>query len=403
MHKLPRLLPEAAMTKIKLTDRYISSCKWRKGQRLEVSDSICPGLYLRVSGTGTKSFCLIVRQGALIRRTLGRYPILALADARKLALDALRELANADRQEAKPQGKTVSELIDSYTKLHLQPNLRSWRNIKAKLVCAEATCLLDRRAAEITKADILAIMDRLVEADAPFAAENLLKAYRALFNWAVSRDEIPFNPCLGLKSPAKHVQRDRVLTDHELAKVWTACDDVPAEFGALVRLLLLTGARRSEVAEITWGELDGDIWRLPSDRSKSGRANARPLPPAATAILASLPSGGPGAYVLSTTGGKRPSSAFNKRKRKLDEASGVTGWTLHDLRRTVRSKLSELGVPWEVARRIVGHQVDSLDATYDRHDYLAEKRQALERLADHIGHLVESAVRADPVASPRAK
>ena len=372
------------MAKVKLTDRYISSLKCPKGQRLEISDSLCPGLYLRITGTGTKSFCLIVRHGALIRRTLGRYPVLALSDARKLALEALRQMADADRHTPATQGKTVGELIDSYTKLHLEPNLRSWRNIKSKLVCAEAKCLLDRRASEITKGDILLIMDRLVEASAPFAAENLLKAYRAMFNWAVARDELPFNPCVGLKSPAKHVQRDRVLTDQELVQVWNACDEVPSEFGALVRLLLLTGARRSEVAEITWGEIDVDVWRLPSERSKSGRANVRPLPPAALAVLASQHRGKPEAYVLTTTGGERPSSAFNKRKRQLDEASGVNGWTLHDLRRTVRSKLSELGVPWEVARRIVGHQVDSLDATYDRHDYLPEKKRALERLAQHI-------------------
>ncbi len=307
-----------------------------------------------------------------------------------MALEALRDLANDDRQVARPKSKTVAELIDSYTKLHLQPNLRSWRNIRSKLLCAEAAGILNRRATDVKKGDILAIIDRLVEADTPFAAENLLKAYRALFNWAVARDEVAANPCLGLKSPAKHVQRDRVLTDRELAQIWNACDDVPKEFGALVRLLLLTGARRSEVAELTWGELDGDVWRLPARRSKSGRANARPLPSAAMAMINSLPRGESDAFVLSTTDGKRPSSAFNKRKCQLDEASGVTGWTLHDLRRTVRSKLSELGVPWEVARRIVGHQVDSLDATYDRHDYLAEKRDALLRLALHIGHVVES-------------
>lgn len=381
---LPRLLPDTAMAKIKLTDRFINSCRCRKGERLEVSDAICPGLYLRVSGTGTKSFCLIVRHGTLIRKTLGRYPVLGLADARRLALEALRDLANVDRQEVTAKGKTVAELVDSYTKLHLQPNLRSWRNIRSKLLCAEAAGIKDRPAADVTKGDILAIMDRLVEDDKPFAAENLLKAYRALFNWAVARDEIATNPCIGLKSPAKHVQRDRILTDREISQVWNACDGVPKEFGALVRLLLLTGARRSEVAELTWGEIDGDVWRLPPHRSKSGRANARPLPPAAMAILSSLPRGTTEAFVLSTTDGKRPSSAFNKRKTLLDEASGVTGWTLHDLRRTVRSKLSELGIPWEVARRIVGHRVDSLDATYDRHDYLAEKREALGRLADHI-------------------
>lgn len=388
---LPKLLPEAFMTKIKLTDRYISSCKCPKGKRQEVSDTLCPGLYLRITGTGTKTFCLIVRHGILIRKTLGRYPVLSLSDARKMALAAMRELANTDPQQVQPKGKTVRELVDSYTSLHLKPNLRSWRNIRSKLVCPEVAGFLDRPAAEITKGDILAVMDRLVEAGSPFAAENLLKAYRALFNWAVARDEMPHNPCLGLKSPAKHIQRDRVLTDQELAKVWTACDEVPPEFGALVRLLLLTGARRTEVAEMTWGELDGEIWRLPPERSKSGRPNARPLPPKALAVLASLARSGPEGFVLSTTGGRRPSSAFNKRKRKLDEASGVTGWTLHDLRRTVRSKLSELGIPWEVARRIVGHQVDSLDATYDRHDYLAEKREALERLAEHIGELCEKA------------
>jgi integrase len=205
-----------------------------------------------------------------------------------------------------------------------------------------------------------------------------------MFNWAVGRDMLVANPCIGIKPPAKTTQRDRVLTDAEIAAVWNACNEVPQPFGAMVRMLMLTGARRNEIGQMQRSELVGDIWTLPAARSKSGRANALPLPPAVMNILAKLPQHEADGFVFSTTNGEKPASNFAKNKRALDQASGTTGWTLHDLRRTARTKLSELGIDRETARRIVGHAGDTLDETYDRATHEPAKRAALAKLSEHI-------------------
>lgn len=152
----------------------------------------------------------------------------------------------------------------------------------------------------------------------------------------------------------------------------------------MVRMLMLTGARRNEVARMQRSELMGDIRTLPAARSKSGRTNALPLPPAVMAILASLPDHGADAFVFTTTNGTKAASNFAKNKLALDKASGTSGWTLHDLRRTARTKLSELGIDRDTARRIIGHAGDTLDETYDRATHEPAKRDALMRLATHI-------------------
>ena len=175
-----------------------------------------------------------------------------------------------------------------------------------------------------------------------------------------------------------------------IAAVWNACDRAPQPFGAIVQMLMLTGARRNEVAQMRRSEVVGDIWTLPAARSKSGRANALPLPPAAMAILTSLPDHGADGFVFSTTNGAKPASNFAKNKRALDEASGTSGWTLHDLRRTARTKLSEIGIDRDTARRIVGHAGDALDETYDRATHQPAKRSALLRLSTQIMDLASN-------------
>lgn len=148
--------------------------------------------------------------------------------------------------------------------------------------------------------------------------------------------------------------------------------------------------RRNEVAQMRRSEAVGDMWTLPAARSKSGRANALPLPPAAMAILASLPDHGADSFVFSTTNGAKPASNFAKNKRTLDEASGTSGWNLHDLRRTARTKLSEIGIDRDTARRIIGHAGDTLDETYDRATHEPAKRQALLRLSTHVMNLASN-------------
>jgi integrase len=283
---------------------------------------------------------------------------------------------------------TYSELVENYDRLHLRPNLKSGPNILASLKQPVLHHLFDQGAGNVTKRDLVAAADTLRDANKPHAAANMLKAQRAMYNWAVDRGDVEANPCEGMRQPRTAAARERTLTDQEIAAVLGACDRVPAPFGAVVRVLLHTGARRNEVAQMRWSELDGNVWTLPAARSKSGRANSLPLPPAVMAVIdaQARPADGGDGYVFSTTDGARPSSDFSKRKRLLDEASEVTGWRLHDLRRTARSLMAKLGVDREVARRVVGHSVDQLDAIYDRHDYVKEKEHALSIVAEYLAH-----------------
>ncbi len=377
------------MARLKFTDKWLSNCAPPRSGRTEHSDILCPGLYLRVTCNGVKTFSVLIRQGSLRRHTLGRYPLLSLANARRDALELMRHVAEHGQQPpAKPV--TLAELVDQYVELHLTPNVRQWKNVRSSLLQTAMQPLLSQEAVKVRNCGVVAVLDGIVAAGKPHGAVNLLKALRALYNWAEARGAVPANPCRNIRPPVRTTQRDRILEDTEIAAVLRACDGVKAPFGDMVRMLLLTGARRNEVAHMRWSELNGNVWTLPATRSKNGRPNMLPLPPAAMAVLDTLPRHSDDGYVFTTTEGRRPSSAFSKNKRALDAASGVSGWALHDLRRTVRSKLSELGVPWEVARRVVGHSVDQLDAVYDRFSYLEEKGRALEQLAQHFGQLASA-------------
>jgi integrase len=268
------------MARIKLTDRFVSSCGIPASGRIEHSDSICPGLYLRVSSGGVKTFSVIVRHGGLIRRTLGRYPVLKLADARRAALNLMRQLADVPFGEVANANPvlTLAELATRYTDLHLRPNLRSWRMTDQSLKQDALANLHGRDVNSIEKREIVAALDSLVVAGKPHSGVNLLKALRAMYNWAIDRGDVTVpNPCDRVRQPVPTTQRDRMLTDAEIVAVLGACDAVPAPFGAMVRVLLHTGARRNEVAHMRWSELVGNVWTLPAARSKSGRANSLPL------------------------------------------------------------------------------------------------------------------------------
>jgi integrase len=185
-----------------------------------------------------------------------------------------------------------------------------------------------------------------------------------------------------VKPPAKSVERDRVLADGEIAAVWQASFQLPTPYGEMYRMFFLTGQRRGEVSTMRWLEVSHDLWTIPREKVKKDRAHTVPLSRTAQAILDSLnqlPRFAEDGFVFSTTGGASASSNFCKTKRELDRLSGVTGWTIHDIRRTVRSKLAELGVPREVARKVLNHEDGKVDRIYNRHEYLVEKREALEK------------------------
>ncbi len=380
----------------RFTDRWIQTLSpTRNDSRMDYADKLCPCLHLRVTARGTKTFSAMPRvDGRLQRRTIGQYPIISLASARAATLEMLRKVAegNDPRQQSGSfdQKHTYAELVEAYTELHLKPNTRSWRNVLGNLRHPGLRHLRTRRASGITKRDVVAALDAVVAIGKASVAANLLRSLKMLFNWGIDRDMLSVNVCDRIRPPVKPRERDRVLTDAEIAAVWKAAFAMPAPYGQMYRMFLLTGQRRSEVATMRWNEIAGDVWTIPREKVKKDRAHAVPLTATADATLAALPRFGEEAHVFTTTAGLKASGNFSKIKKDMDALSGVTGWTIHDIRRTVRSKLAELGVPREVARKVLNHEDGKVDRIYNRHEYLAEKREALERWEKMLMTLTET-------------
>jgi integrase len=206
------------------------------------------------------------------------------------------------------------------------------------------------------------------------------------------------SPCVGIKRSeilGSREARQRVLNDTEIRAVWNATEGLGYPLSPFVRLLLLTGQRLRECAEMQWPEVDFDkaIWVVPSERMKGDTAHEVPLAPIAVEILKGLPRWS-GPYVLSTTGGTRPISGFSKFKVRLDAAmpKPITGWRFHDLRRSMRTALSGLPIPNNVAELCIAHAQHGLHKVYDQHRYEDKKRRAFELWADRLRSIVNPPV-----------
>jgi len=182
--------------------------------------------------------------------------------------------------------------------------------------------------------------------------------------------------------------RDRVLTDNEIRSLWGSSESFTRPWGAFTRLLLLTAARRTELAQMTRDEVSGALWTLPAERVKNDKQLVLPLSRAAQEIIASIPTLDRCRFIF-TIDGRRPVSGFSKAKAAIDKASGVTGWTFHDLRRTARTLLSRAGVDADTAERCLGHAIGGVRGVYDRHKYEEQMRIAFERLAQQIQDIID--------------
>jgi integrase len=372
-------------------------------ERREIPDGLLPGLYLVIQPSGARSWAVRYRHHSRpCKLTLGRYPAIDLAAARKLASAALRAVAegrdpNLEKQRARvSKADTIEAVAAQFIERHCYHSNRP-------RTAAETKRLLDlhvlprwrgRLAREITRRDVLDLLDRIVDNGKPIAANRTLSAVRKMFNWAVARDMLGASPCAGVKPPTPERARDRVLNDDELRLVWQAASKIGGPFGLLVQLLALTGQRRNEVAEMQWSELDFEarLWTLPRERVKSGETHQVPLSGAAISILKSIRRIGDGLFVLTTTG-KTPSNGFSKGKRRLDALlqPDKPVWRLHDLRRSAASGMAKLGIDLPVIEKVLNHSSGSfagIVGVYQRHDFADEKRAALEAWGRHVEGLV---------------
>jgi integrase len=320
--------------------------------------------------------------------------VLGLAAARKHARALLGEVAK-DRDPLQERRNRISLAEDTFKSIAEAYFAREGKKLRAVAVRQRVLerLVYPRIGAQpisaIRRSDIVRLLDRIEDENGPVQADRTLAYVGRIMNWHASRSDEFRSPIVrGMaRTSAKERARARILTDNELRAVWKAADATPGPFGAFVQFLLLTGARRAEAAEMTWSELSGADWTLPAARNKVKVDLIRPLSAAAQKVLAKLPRVGGHGYVF-TTGGDRPIGGFAKFKRRLDEACGVTGWTLHDLRRTARSLMSRAGVSSDHAERCLGHVMPGVRGTYDRHAYHEEKRHAFEALAAQIERIV---------------
>jgi integrase len=425
---------------VALTAEGIKNIKPGKARR-EIADGEQLGLYLVVQPSGFKSFVARFRvDGEPVKLTLGDIYTISLEEARERTREARKQVRGSldprkvrkEAEEAAKKAATVEEkasmsylwndYMDKFSnkkrgneKRTLQEKERLWRK--------ELQPRFGERAAKtITRREIIDMIDDIVDRGAPIWANRVLSMTNTYFTWLLGRDEIPFVPGHKVPVPSEEEDRERVLTNRETRLFWMACLKLGYPFGAMGRLLLLTGTRlresaQAERSEFTSNDMDGAVWHIPGQRTKNGEALEVFLPPTAVELLQSLPaiqttdeSGRTrlSRYVLTTTG-DTPISGFSKAKTAIKremlaiaraeaEERGedpkdvvlADDWRFHDLRRTVSTRLNALGVLPHVAEAVLNYQeiIKGVSKTYNRHDYRKEKKAALLLWSDHLASII---------------
>jgi integrase len=389
------------LAKKPLTDRAIASLKPpAPGKRRLVWDSVVPGLALRITDTGARSFVFVKRFPNIpnpTARAICKYGALSLEDVRETArqwgksilggVDPQRAAEHAAKQAAQDTLKAVCEEYQG----KVGKDLRSFRLRQSALDRLVYPILGSLPIGSIKKSDVVRLMDKIEAENGPHQAVNTRKLLSTIFAWHSGRSDDFTAPIM--KGIAKHkkVARERILTDDELRAIWQATYSGSSHvFGRFVRFLLLTGCRRQEAAQLEWSEIAGNVWTLPASRNKTGVELARPLSRAALKIIMQMVPGlqSQRRFVF-TRSGDAGIGGFTPLKAALDKASGTSGWTLHDLRRTSRSLMSRAGVSSEHAERCLGHVIGGVEGVYNRHRYIEEMERAYEMLATLISRIVE--------------
>jgi integrase len=367
--------------------------------RKELPDGGCSGLYLVVQPSGVKSWAARYRfNGKSTKLTLGKWPTMTLAAARKAATTAQHELERGNNPaKAKVDAKikaaaavpnTVARIATEYMQREGH-RLRTADQRSSALRRLVLPVIGERLIETIERSDIIRLLDQIEDRNGPRAAHAVLSLLRRIFHWhelRTDRFRSPIISGMGRISEQERA-RSRVLDDDELRSIWNATANPLDPFAALVRFLLLTAARRSEAAGMKRDEIDGDVWTLPASRSKTKTEIVRPLSKAATALIEQMPQIDGCKYIFSGNG-VAAFTNFSRPKTALDAASGVSGYRLHDLRRSARSLLSRAGVNADIAERCLGHAIGGVRGVYDRYRYTEEMRRAFEALAAEIERAV---------------
>lgn len=350
------------------------------------------GFGVRVSPGGAKTF-VVICGAARERITIGRYPIISLAQARG---EAKRILAERTLGAKRPNHVKFETALHEFGIQHCDRKNRASTAKETKRVLAKHFLPPFRRKylEEITDADIGKIIEGM--AHTPSGANHAFTAARTFFRWVAKppRRYIPYSPMAGMSLPFTPVKRKRVLTDRELIAIWRTAQARADDYGVIVRLLILTGQRRGEIASLHSAYIDGDVVTLPEELAKNGNEHTYPLGPLARELLPHREG-----LLFPARARGTPMNHWSECKQDFDLACQIAPWQLRDLRRTFATKLAGLRVPPYVIERLLNHrlgtillggEISAVAAVYNRHQYLDEMREAVELWERHLAALLQS-------------
>jgi integrase len=402
------------MEKRNITDKFVRSLKPApSGKRFEQFDKAIPSFGVRVTDKGHKTFVVYTRwpgSSAPTRREVGDAKKLSLADARKTArawlnlveqgIDPKEQKRIADLEAARRKKTTFAAVAEAWITGPLKKQRKGFEvesDVRREFIARWGT----KPITEITTLDVVEVIKGKA-AKAPAQARNLLGYAKRLFDWAIEQhtyglEKSPAERLRAVKLIGKKVMRDRVLSEPELRALWSASEETEYPYGPLFQMLILTGQRKSEVGEARWREFDmtKKLWTIPKERMKMNAAHLVPLSDDVVAILETLPRFSKGDHLFSTTFGEKPVNGFSKAKERVDKLmldhldDAPEPWTIHDIRRTMRTGLSGLPIPSHVCELVIAHAQQGMLKVYDRHTYDDEKRRALDLWAARLRSILQ--------------
>jgi integrase len=391
----------------------------RPTKRTETPDGRVVGLYFVRQPSGAASWALRYRVGGKpAKLTLGPFPEIDLPVARRKAEEARGMLAGgkdpaaqkkasmaAAKAAARADDDTMFTVAKAFVEKHAKRKAgKLWSAETERLLRVDILPKLGaKRIGEVKRSDIHDLLDNIVERGSPVTANRALAVLRKMFNWAIERDLVIASPVDRVKNPTIELSRDHVLSDDELRAVWLALDRVGWSTGPYGKLLLLTAARRMEVAAMRWTEVDfgAKTWTIPRERSKNGVAHEIPLSEKALEILEALPRIASKQSLVFTNSGRTPIGGFARVKERIDAAiaeanngAPIERWTLHDLRRTAASGMAGIGIAPHIVEAVLGHRgtIKGVALIYNRYSYSAEKRAAMTAWSRRLHEIVTGEV-----------
>jgi len=396
------------MPRINLTAKKFESLK-PEAERIEYWDDSLPGFGVRITPKGEKTFCIMYRLGGKQRRmTLGEYPVLKLADARDRAKDELelvrRGIDPVEEQKRREEAEVhrriegftfehlANQFLDEYVK-QLRSQYEVERSFKEYLIPEFGKI----KAKELKRAAIRGYLENMAQKK-PVMANRCLAYTRKMFNWALSKDLVEYNPCAGIPRPGKENQRDRVLSEGEIKAIWKALEKEKPIMAATFQLRLLTAQRGGEVHSMRWKDIDGEWWTIPAEFAKNGLSHRVPLSPQAVRVLDQVQK----ITDKQDSKAERTRSEWvfpnparredhirecQKLAQRVRKESGVD-YRAHDFRRTAASMMTGMGVPRLVVAKILNHVESGVTKVYDRHSYDKEKQEALNAWGTRMAMIV---------------